>query len=168
MECALEQARRSPRDPSKFNVGAVLVDAERNEIISAGWSMDFPDDNPRDPGKTYAEQCCFIKLAQRYNLPEERLSENLPQNLVLYTTLEPRNRRTGGKWPCVDRILALGGLIKVVYVGIMKPEKFIGKMLLTAVYEGGRKRLQDAAAEVRFVDRMDELIMNVTMVGQEK
>jgi pyrimidine deaminase RibD-like protein len=56
MEYALEQARLSPPAPTKFCVGAVLVDADKNEILSTGWSMELPDNNPADPGKTHAEQ----------------------------------------------------------------------------------------------------------------
>ncbi|KAA8649327.1 uncharacterized protein ATNIH1004_005228 [Aspergillus tanneri] len=36
MEYTLGQARRSPPAPTKFCVGTVLVDADRNEILSTG------------------------------------------------------------------------------------------------------------------------------------
>ncbi|KFY18763.1 hypothetical protein V493_08362 [Pseudogymnoascus sp. VKM F-4281 (FW-2241)] len=52
MEYALEQARHSPPAPTKFCVGAVLVDADKNKILSSGWSLELPDNNPADPGKT--------------------------------------------------------------------------------------------------------------------
>ncbi|KUL87077.1 hypothetical protein ZTR_05578 [Talaromyces verruculosus] len=42
MEYALEQARLSPPALTKFCVGAVLVDADKNEILSAGYSMELP------------------------------------------------------------------------------------------------------------------------------
>jgi pyrimidine deaminase RibD-like protein len=64
MEYALEQARHSPPAPTKFCVGAVLVDADKNEILSTGWSLELPDNNPADLERTHAEQCCFIKVAQ--------------------------------------------------------------------------------------------------------
>jgi len=82
MEYALEQARLSPPAPTKFCVGAVLVDADKNEILSTGYSMELL-------GNTHAEQCCFIKVAQKHKLPEERIGEVLPKNTVLYTTMEP-------------------------------------------------------------------------------
>lgn len=64
------------------------------------------------PGSTYAEQCCFIKVAQRYHLPEERIGDVLPRNTVLYTTMEPCNKRLSGNRTCVERILRLDGAIK--------------------------------------------------------
>lgn len=164
MKYALEQARRSPPAPTKFCVGAVLVDADKNEILSTGWSLEMPDDNPDDPGKTHAEQCCFIKMSQKYNLPEKRLGEVLPKNTVLYTTMEPCNKRLSGNKPCVDRILGLSGSIKAVYIGIKEPENFIDQSVLVV----GRKRLQDAGVEVIFVDGMEDRILEVALAQHEK
>ncbi|TVY91980.1 Bifunctional protein [Lachnellula willkommii] len=137
MEYALEQARHSPPAPSKFCVGAVLVDADKNEILSTGWSLELPDNNPADPGKTHAEQCCFIKVAQKFNLLEERLCEVLPQNTVLYTTMEP------------------------LYIRIKEPENFIDQSVLVI----GRQRLQDAGVEVVFIQGMEDGIMKVSLAG---
>jgi len=164
MEYALEQARQSPPAPTKFCVGAVLVDADKNEILSTGWSLELPDDNPADPGKTHAEQCCFIKVARRYNLPEERLGEVLPKNTVLYTTMEPCNKRLSGNKPCVDRILALRNSIRVVYIGIKEPENFIDQEVLVV----GRQRLEDAGIKVVFLEGMEDRILEVSLAGHLK
>lgn len=161
MEYALEQARHSPPSPTKFCVGAVLVDADKNEILSTGWSLELPDNNPADPGKTHAEQCCFIKVAQQYNLPEERLCEVLPRSTILYTTMEPCNKRLSGNKPCVDRILRLKDCIKAVYIGIKEPENFINQSILVI----GRKRLEDAGVKVIFVEGMEDRIMKVSLAG---
>jgi pyrimidine deaminase RibD-like protein len=161
MEYALEQAKHSPPAPTKFCVGAVLVDADKNEILSTGWSMELPDSNPANLGKTHAEQCCFIKVAQKHNIPEERLCEVLPENTVLYTTMEPCNKRLSGNRPCVDRILRLKASIKVVYIGIKEPEKFIDQSVLVV----GRKRLEDAGIEVTFVEGMEDRILAVSTAG---
>ena len=165
MEYALEQARLSPPDPTKFCVGAVLVDAEKNEILSTGYSMEIAGDMAGDPGKTHAEQCCFIKVAQQQGLPkelaEERIGEVLPKNTVLYTTMEPCNRRLSGNKPCVERILRLKDVIKVVYVGILEPETFIGENV-------GRKRLEDGGVAVKFVEGMQDRILEVATAGHEK
>jgi pyrimidine deaminase RibD-like protein len=161
MEYALEQARHSPPAPTKFCVGAVLVDGDKNEILSTGWSLELPDNNPADPGKTHAEQCCFIKVAQKHNLPEERLCEVLPKNTVLYTTMEPCNKRLSGNKPCVDRILRLKDCIKTVYIGIKEPENFIDQSILVA----GRKRLVDAGVDVIFIEGMEDRILEVSMAG---
>ena len=71
-EFALEQARLSPPAPTKFCVRVVLVDADKNKILSTGYSKELPGNIPKDPGSRHAEQCCFIKVAQKHNLPEER------------------------------------------------------------------------------------------------
>jgi len=151
MEYALEQARLSPPAPTKFCVGAVLVDADKNEILSTGYSLELPEN-------THAEQCCFIKVAQKHNLPEERIGEVLPRNTVLYTTMEPCNKRLSGNKTCVERILRLNGAIKVIYVGINEPEKFVGENV-------GRKRLEDAGVVVTFVEGMQDRILEASTAG---
>jgi hypothetical protein len=54
MEYTLEQARHSSPAPTRFCVGSVLVDADRNEIMSTGYSMELPGDGPGDQG-TYLQ-----------------------------------------------------------------------------------------------------------------
>jgi pyrimidine deaminase RibD-like protein len=161
MEYAIEKARLSPPAPTKFCVGAVLVDADKNEILSTGYSMELPGDRPADPGNTHAEQCCFIKVAERYNIPEDQLGEVLPKNTVLYTTMEPCNERLSGNRTCVDRILSLKRAVKVVYVGIKEPETFIGQNL-------GRKKLEDGGVVVEHVEGLEQQILQVSMAGHDK
>lgn len=158
MEYALDQARLSPPAPTKFCVGAVLVDADKNEILSTGYSMELPGDRPGDPGNTHAEHCCFIKVADQHDIPEDQIGKVLPQNTVLYTTMEPCNRRLSGNRTCVERILQLGDAIKVVYVGIKEPEKFIGE-------NTGRKRLEEAGVVVELVEGMEDRITEVATAG---
>ncbi|KAL9611230.1 MAG: hypothetical protein Q9167_004113 [Letrouitia subvulpina] len=160
MEYALERARLSPPASTKFCVGAVLVDVNKNEILSTGYSLELPRDSLGDPGSTHAEQCCFIKVAQKHGLPEERISEVLPENTVLYTTMEPCNKRLSGNRTCVERILRLNGAIKVVYVGIKEPEIFVGE-------NEGRKRLEDAGVIVKMVEGMQDRILKVSTTGHE-
>lgn len=160
MEYALEQARLSPPASTKFCVGAVLVDADANTILSTGYSLELPRDSLGDPGSTHAEQCCFIKIAQKHNLPEERIGEVLPKNTVLYTTMEPCNKRLSGNRTCVERILRLNGAIKVVYVGIGEPGAFVGENV-------GRNRLEDGGVVVEIVEGMEEQILEVSMAGHE-
>ncbi|PYH33702.1 putative DRAP deaminase [Aspergillus neoniger CBS 115656] len=158
MEYALDQARLSPPAPTKFCVGAVLVDSDKNEILSTGYSMELSGDRPGDPGNTHAEHCCFIKVAEQRNIPEDQIGKVLPQNTVLYTTMEPCNRRLSGNRTCVERILKLGDAIKVVYVGIKEPEKFIGE-------NAGRKRLEEAGIVVELVEGMEDRITEVATAG---
>ncbi|RAH56693.1 DRAP deaminase [Aspergillus piperis CBS 112811] len=158
MEYALDQARLSPPAPTKFCVGAVLVDADKNEILSTGYSMELPGNRPGDPGNTHAEHCCFIKVAEQHDIAEDQIGKVLPQNTVLYTTMEPCNRRLSGNRTCVERILQLGDAIKVVYVGIKEPEKFIGE-------NTGRKRLEEAGVLVQLVEGMEDRITEVATAG---
>ena len=160
MQYALERARLSPPASTKFCVGAVLVDADKGEILSTGYSLELPPDSLGDPGSTHAEQCCFIKVAQQHGLPEERIGEVLPKNTVLYTTMEPCNKRLTGNRTCVERILRLNGAMKTVYVGIKEPEVFVGENV-------GRKRLEDAGVLVEVVDGMQEQILKVSTAGHE-
>ena len=153
MQYALEQARRSPPSSTNFCVGAVLVDLETNDILSTGYTLELP-------GNTHAEQCCFMKVAQAHHIPEERLSEVLPKNTVLYTTMEPCNKRLSGNKTCVERILGLKGAVKTVYVGIKEPEKFVGQ-------NEGRKRLEHAGIAVTVVGGMEAQILEVATAGHE-
>jgi pyrimidine deaminase RibD-like protein len=164
MEYALAKARLSPPTPTKFCVGAVLVDADKNEILSTGFSMELPGNNSADPGNTHAEQCCFIKVALKLGFPaenpEERIGDFLPQNTFLYTTMEPCNERLSGNKTCVERILTLGDKIKFVYVGIQEPGTFIDR-------NEGRRRLEEAGVRVELVEGMYDRILEVSLAGHE-
>jgi pyrimidine deaminase RibD-like protein len=151
MEYALEQARLSPPKPTNYRVGALLVDADKNAIIATGYTLELP-------GNTHAEQCCFMKVAQKHNLPEERIGDVLPNTTVLYTTMEPCNQRLSGNTTCVERILGLNGAIKVVYVGVKEPEIFVGE-------NAGRKRLEDAGVGVRLVEGLEKRVLEVATAG---
>ncbi|KAI0892534.1 cytidine deaminase-like protein [Annulohypoxylon nitens] len=125
MEYALEKARLSPPGPDKFCVGACMVDGDSGKVLSTGYSLELPGDRPGDPGRTHAEHCCFIKIADEHGIDESRIGDVLPPNTVLYTTMESCNSRLSGNKSCVDRIIGLGGAIKMVYVGIEEPDTFI-------------------------------------------
>jgi pyrimidine deaminase RibD-like protein len=162
MEYALEQAQKSPPAANKFCVGAVLVDADKGEVLSTGYSLEYPRDYKGDLGTTHAEQCCFIKVADEHNLPEERIAEVLPPNTVLYTTMEPCNERLSGNTTCATRILRLNGAIKTVYVGIREPRTFIVK-------NDGQKRLEEGGVKVVFpVEHMHDRIIEISMAGHPK
>jgi tRNA(Arg) A34 adenosine deaminase TadA len=67
MNYALDQARQSPPGLNKYCFGAALVNADTGEILSTGYSLELPRDQPGDPGTTHAEQCCMIEIVERYN-----------------------------------------------------------------------------------------------------
>ncbi|KAK3292415.1 cytidine deaminase-like protein [Chaetomium fimeti] len=149
MGYAVEQARLSPPSPSKFCVGAVLVDADRDEVLSTGYSEELPRDRPGDPGSTHAEHCCFIKVADRHGVHDFDIADVLPPNTVLYTTMEPCNERLSGSRTCV------------VYVGIREPDTFIQR-------NEGIRRLEEAGIKVEMLDgdaELRALILDVTFAG---
>ncbi|KAI9170789.1 Bifunctional protein [Paramyrothecium foliicola] len=159
MELALEQAGRSPPASNKFCVGAVLVDADKGEVLSTGYSLEYPRDYKGDRGTTHAEQCCFIKIADKHNLPEERIGEVLPPNTVLYTTMEPCNERLSGNTSCATRIIRLNGAVSTVYVGIREPGTFIA-------HNDGQERLEAHGVKIVYpVKHLEAKIIEVSMAG---
>lgn len=159
MEYALEQARKSPPASNKFCVGAVLVDEDKGEVLSTGYSLEYPRDYKGDPGTTHAEQCCFIKIADKHNLREEQIADVLPPNTVLYTTMEPCNERLSGNMTCATRIIRLKNAIKTVYVGIREPGTFIAN-------NDGQERLESHGINVIYpVEHMKDRITKVALAG---
>jgi pyrimidine deaminase RibD-like protein len=154
MRLALEQAQKSPPKPTNYRVGAVLVDSAANKILATGFTLELP-------GNTHAEQCCFLKLAEKHGVAEENLKNVLPSNLALYTTVEPCSKRLSGNLPCVERVLRLAGAIRTVYVGIMEPETFVAE-------NTGKKSLQDAGISVVHVQGLEKEILEVATAGHTK
>ncbi|KAF5675476.1 hypothetical protein FCIRC_7460 [Fusarium circinatum] len=159
MEFALTQAKKSPPGANKFCVGAVLANAATGRVISTGFSLEYPRDYKGDPGTTHAEQCCFIKIAEEHNLPEERIYEVFPTDTALYTTMEPCNERLSGNMTCVTRILRLKSVIKTVYVGIREPGTFI------ANNEGQQKLEANGIKAVYPVEHWRDRIIEISMAG---
>ena len=149
MRYALSFAKKAPPKPTNFCVGAVLVEEAANAILSTGYTMELP-------GNTHAEQCCLAKAEQN------GIVKTAPsaQKLVLYTTMEPCNKRASGNVPCTETIVKAGG-IKVVYVGVKEPEKFVGENL-------GRARLEAAGIDYVHVPGLEAEIMEVATAGHEK
>jgi len=154
MRLALTEARKSPPKPTNFCVGACLVAQDR--LLITGYTLECE-------GNTHAEQSCFIKLAQQYGCLEEDLGEYLPPDTVLYSTMEPCNKRSVGNMPCVDRILRLkrkdgSPAITTVCVGVSEPETFVG-------VNEGKKKVEDAGIIVAHVSGFEEEVLRVATAG---
>ncbi|RPA92698.1 S-adenosyl-L-methionine-dependent methyltransferase [Choiromyces venosus 120613-1] len=106
MSQALLIARKSTYIPSAFCVGAMIT-TPSGTILSTGYSREHP-------GNTHAEQVAIDKL----------VSSTVPEEAVVYTTMEPCSKRLSGNKSCVDRILECGW-IKKVYVGVDEPGDFV-------------------------------------------
>lgn len=163
LRLALLEARKSPPKPTNFSVGALLLAPPNLAPLTTGYTLECP-------GNTHAEQNCFIKLAQKYSCSESELGEILSvkndNNVILYTTMEPCNRRSVGNVSCVDRILALKRRngeqsIRMVVCGVLEPETFVG-------VNEGKKKLMDAGIEVLHVRGLEEEILEVATAGHEK
>lgn len=105
-----------------------------------------------------------MKLCEANNCDESELGEKLPQNAVLYTTVEPCGKRLSGNKTCVERILDLakgGRGLKRVYVGVAEPETFVGQ-------NTGRCRLEKAGIEVVHVGGLEREILEVATAGHIK
>jgi pyrimidine deaminase RibD-like protein len=153
MRLALSLSRLSPRKPTNYRVGAVLLSRTTNTLLSSSYTLELP-------GNTHAEQNCLTKLCLRDSLPESRVAEAFPagEEVVLYTTMEPCVRRLSGNVSCVERILGTG--IKRVFVGVKEPEVFVGG-------NEGRRLLEDGGVEVVHVHGLEEEILEVAMAGHE-
>lgn len=155
MRFALSLARKSSLKPTNFRVGATLVDEGCNQILATGYTLELE-------GNTHAEQCCLRKFASMRNIPENQVGDVLPPKTVIYTTMEPCNKRSIGNEPCVDRILktleGVNGGIKTVYLGVAEPETFVGE-------NAGRSRLEAAGIVCIHVPGLEDEILKVAKAG---
>lgn len=152
LQYALGLARQAPPKPTNFCVGAVVVDEAANTILSTGYTNELP-------GNTHAEQCAIMKLQSG--------SEKLDGlELVLYTTMEPCNKRASGNIPCTEKILqACQGKpsinVKTIYIGVSEPETFVGENV-------GKKKLEDAGIPCVHISGLEAQILEVATAGHSK
>jgi pyrimidine deaminase RibD-like protein len=151
MRHALDLARRSEPKPTNYRVGAILVKVDDDSIIAEGFTLQLP-------GNTHAEQCCLLKLADRYGVAEEDLSQVITEPHALYTTVEPCSTRLSGNLPCVKRVLRQKSWIQTVYVGVTEPDTFVSQ-------NQGRKLLEDAGIKVVHVSGLEQEILDVATAG---
>ncbi|KAL6717426.1 hypothetical protein ACLMJK_005341 [Lecanora helva] len=153
MRHALSLASRAPPKPTNFCVGAILFDQVNNETVATGYTMELP-------GNTHAEQCCLTKYQDKAATDSKE-----SKKLVLYTTMEPCNKRASGNTPCTDTILRAKDngkcKINVVYVGVQEPEKFVGQ-------NTGRAKLEQAGIKYFHVPGFEDEILAVATRGHEK
>ena len=152
---ALSLAEKSEPKPTNFRVGAVLVDEASNQILSTGYTLELP-------GNTHAEQCCLDKLSALKSVPADDVGRVLPKSTVLYTTMEPCNKRASGNLPCTERVLktksAANGGIKTVYVGVEEPVTFVGE-------NKGRAKLEKAGIACVHVSGYEKEILRIATAG---
>lgn len=106
MSVAIEQAHRCPPSDSAYSVGAVIVDANGEEI-ARGYSRE---NDPHD----HAEESALAKLPPG----DSRL-----RGATLYSTLEPCSRRKSRERTCTQLILAAE--VSRVVIAWLEPRLFV-------------------------------------------
>jgi len=106
MRRAIELSRLCPPSETAFSVGAVIVDADGNEIAN-GYSRET------DP-HVHAEESALAKLAA----DDSRLG-----SATIYSTLEPCAKRRSRPQPCTELILSAG--ISRVVTAWREPDLFV-------------------------------------------
>lgn len=158
MRFALSLAEKSIPKSTNFRVGAILVDEATNQILSTGYTLELP-------GNTHAEQCCLDKYCATQDVPDEDIGNVLPTTAVLYTTMEPCDRRASSNVPCTERILqtksGANGGIKTVYLGVKEPEIFVGE-------NTGRKKLEEGGITCIHVTGLEDEILTVATAGHKR
>ncbi|GAA0391351.1 hypothetical protein GCM10009530_48300 [Microbispora corallina] len=104
---AIELARKCPPSTTAFSVGAVIVDAEGNEI-SRGYSRET------DP-RVHAEEAALAKLG---TIDKTRLKGS-----TIYSTLEPCSERRSRPRTCTQLIIEAG--IPRVVIAWREPSLFV-------------------------------------------
>ncbi len=120
---ALELGKLCTPTRTAYCVGCVIVTENGSTVVSTGYSRQLP-------GNTHAEQCAI-----------DGIPDQISENLVMYTTMEPCSERLSGNLPCADKIISHGNIVRVM-VGIREPDTFVTCF--------GIRRLMDAGVQVDF------------------
>ena len=152
---ALEIAKQATAKSTNFSIGAVIVDEAENHILVTGYTNELP-------GNTHAEECALQKLNKKILVsPSQWLSPDA--KLVLYTTMEPCNKRSSENSPCTETIITYNQQSKTrritkVYYGVSEPEKFVGT-------NTGQAKLHAAGIQLQYVPGLDKEILEVATAG---
>ncbi|KAI1421037.1 cytidine deaminase-like protein [Xylaria sp. FL1777] len=143
VELSLIQAQKSRPAVNKFRVGAVLVDADKSEVLLTGYALEYPRDYKGDSGTTHAEHLCIHEVP--------------PANTTVHNH-RACNERLRGDVTCATRIPQLNGAIRTVYVGIREPRTFI-------VNNDGQGRLEPDSLKVIYtIPHLQGKIMEIFIV----
>lgn len=161
MRQALECARQSEYTPSAFCVGCVLATSRGHKrypslVVSTGYSRELP-------GNTHAEQVAIEKFfdpaarSDKDNKYSDEWKRELEGEgdgddgggLSCYTTMEPCSKRLSGNTSCVERIVALRGRVRRVFVACVEPDDFV-------IDARGTQRLLDEGIDVYLVVDPDD------------
>lgn len=133
---AIELSRRCPPSDTAFSVGAIIVDADGNEIAT-GYSRDT------DP-HVHAEESALAKLPP----DDPRLT-----SATLFSTLEPCTQRRSRPMPCTELILR--ARIPRIVIAWREPALFVADCTGVETLRAGGidiAELPDMAPEARQVN----------------
>lgn len=129
---AIALSRQCPPSRGAYSVGAVVVDADGNELAS-GFSRDIHD-------SIHAEESALGRLGR------------IPDDAVLYSTMEPCSERRSSSRTCTELILASG--IQHVVIAWREPSTLVGNCIGVELLTSGGVRvtelheLADAASRI--------------------
>lgn len=106
MELAIDLSRRCPPSKTAFSVGAIVIDADGEEIVR-GWSRDIDE-------HVHAEESALSRVSP----DDPRLA-----GATLYSTLEPCSHRKSRPVTCTEHILATK--IPRVVIAWIEPPLFV-------------------------------------------
>jgi riboflavin biosynthesis pyrimidine reductase/pyrimidine deaminase RibD-like protein len=130
---AIELSRRCPPAETAFAVGAVIVDAQGEEL-ARGYSRETDD-------RVHAEESALAKLPEDANL----------EGATIYSSLEPCGQRKSRPRTCTDLILA-AGIPRVVFA-MREPPIFVPG--------DGAEKLEAAGATVVELPELAEAVRTI-------
>lgn len=132
LSAAIELSRRSPRTPTNYAVGAVVV-GPAGDVLATGYTGES---GPRD----HAEEAALAKVA----------GVDLT-GATIYSSLEPCTTRSSRAGTCTDLILAAG--LRRVVIALREPLLFADCR--------GVETLRDAGVEVIEIGDLGRLVREV-------
>ncbi|GAB1692352.1 deaminase [Krasilnikovia sp. M28-CT-15] len=107
LRAAIDLSRLSPPSPTRYAVGAIVVDGHTGTALAAGYTAETEPHH-------HAEEVALAKLADRHGGDLRRAT--------MYTSMEPCTTRRSGPAPCADLILAAG--VGRVVLALREPPVF--------------------------------------------
>ncbi|MGW2864998.1 deaminase [Streptomyces sp. NPDC001205] len=131
MASAIELSRQCPPAEGAYSVGAIIIDADGNEL-SRGYSREI------DP-HVHAEESALAKISSG----DARLT-----GATLYSTLEPCSQRKSRPLTCTQLVLRSG--IGRVVIAWREPDLFVGNCVgVETLREAGVSVVELAELETR-------------------
>jgi diaminohydroxyphosphoribosylaminopyrimidine deaminase / 5-amino-6-(5-phosphoribosylamino)uracil reductase len=140
---AISLSRQCPPSRRAYSVGAIIVDAEGNEVAS-GFSRDIH-------ASVHAEESALGR------------SGRLPRGAVLYSTMEPCSERRSGTQTCSELILAAG--IEHVVIAWREPSTLVDDCIGVELLTSGGVRVTELHELGDEASRINSHLMSTLQEG---